>query len=642
MNFKELQKWKAEEFESFFQSSDDYYLYLNHLGEVKWMTEDEAEEQHEFYMYDESPLQSIRKRMQPKRSIAYDKLPEEEREYRLQIRKYLEERYSGAVQGNSAAHMPHYFKTELTSEDIDHIPLTLDIIQANKFSKSLLFLLAFIVAAIAFGAYLAFSSPPVKTGVIKVDANMETARVFLDGQQYGYTGQEIGNLPVGGYVVSVRKPGYRAIPSSQLVVIGTDSVSRLSFELKEVVRGKRGNLVISAPFSDSKIFVNDDFVGVLSEMDILTLQEGEHIVLLEKAGYASSPSEQIVDIRAGDTVMISFEQQFTTAARPVLRNTRSQSNLGSLEVSTNMSGAKILLNGRDTGKEAGYIFSDLPFGEYRVRVQKEGFESTPEEQQIVLSDQVTSAEVVFKLMSVYQQLKVSATPDHAPILVDGEVRGQGSLALKLDPGKYTLSFGEIEGYKTPKSRTITIGENKPQDINVSYFPVVRISASVAADGNLTKQNCDVAAGYTFKNRGFASSNEAGPEIVFNEKLGEYVWKCGYAFPFRNPKGNDALKFSFNLPQNTNSTQKFTLLLEAIATEEKYPLSFTGKSDVRVKYNGHILSYNYSPKTVEDLSGLETIRWDVSGFAKPGLNTVEITTTDDNNRFYLIKSVRVVN
>ncbi len=93
----------------------------------------------------------------------------------------------------------------------------------------------------------------------------------------------------------------------------------------------------------------------------------------------------------------------------------------------------------------------------------------------------------------------------------------------------------------------------------------------------------------------------------------------------------------------NYTQKFTLRLQAAASrEEKYPLSLTTKVDVYVKFNGTILSYYYKPQFLEDLKGMETVEWDITPYIRPGLNSLVISTTGDNNVFYFIKRIEIFN
>ena len=242
----------------------------------------------------------------------------------------------------------------------------------------------------------------------------------------------------------------------------------------------------------------------------------------------------------------------------------------------------------------------------------------------------------------FVDVDIRTDPPGGAILLDGTPIGTSRFSGPLKIGTHRLSFGPIPGYKTPAPRTITLDETMSEELVVAYFPEIDMSAEVNSTGNLRVTDCDINTGYTFSNRGFSASEEAGPEIVFDESLGDYVWKLGYAFPYRNPKGNDALKLSFTLPQNTGFQQAFTVRMEGTASSEKYPLSLGSKVDVKVKFNGKILSYYYNPQNRDGSVELKPVEWDVSGMVKPGINTLEISTTEDNNTFFLLKRVRVFN
>jgi hypothetical protein len=171
---------------------------------------------------------------------------------------------------------------------------------------------------------------------------------------------------------------------------------------------------------------------------------------------------------------------------------------------------------------------------------------------------------------------------------------------------------------------------------------MKITAGIDDQGKTYFEKCEVYTGHTFKDRAFTASSEGGPSIEFNEKLNNYFWKLGYAFAYRNPKGNDAVKISFTLPRNLDYDQKFTLKLEAASSREKYPLSVSSNVEILIKFNNTILSYYYTPKFVEDLGTMEATEWDISSAVKGGLNSLEISTTDKNNTFYYLKSIAIQN
>ena len=66
LSYQVLQLIKTDACRDFFAAYlPDYLPYLNHLGEVQWMTETEADQQHEFYVYSESFSQRLTERLLP-------------------------------------------------------------------------------------------------------------------------------------------------------------------------------------------------------------------------------------------------------------------------------------------------------------------------------------------------------------------------------------------------------------------------------------------------------------------------------------------------------------------------------------------------------------------------------------------------
>ena len=66
------------------------------------------------------------------------------------------------------------------------------------------------------------------------------------------------------------------------------------------------------------------------------------------------------------------------------------------------------------------------------------------------------------------------------------------------------------------------------------------------------------------------------------------------------------------------------------------------NNIELKLNNNVLSYYYNPKFVEDLGDIEVNEWDISSQVRGGLNALEISTTEDNNTYYLLKRIEIFN
>ena len=641
-SYRTVQRIKAEEYEAFFSRLERYHPYANHLGEVHWMTEAEGMQQHEFYLYEPGFWERFKNRFSRRRPVDLNQVSQAERELRLQIRKYLEEKYIGRVTRETASQLPEEWQYPLSKERIEAIPITIDILKATPWPKGIVWSAVAILLILFIGIGLFITREKPKTGSIIVKTNVVGGRVYMDEDEFiGYTDKVIGKIPLGKHRFRVEKNQYVSTPPVQEVQIFPDSLHVIEFTLQPRSSAIIGYLKIFADFENAEVVIDDQPMGTLAQQNVFPLETGMHRVSVRKAGYVAVPPEDQVIISSGDTTVFIVNLIPLAEAR---RQGRSNTGrpLGSLEVTANVSGARIYLNGRDTGKETDYIFPDLPLGKYTVRVVKEGYNISPPEVQVVLSAADPTGEAQFTLQQNFEEVAITTAPVEAPIFVDGKLKGHGHFQGLLEIGEHEIRFGKVKGYKVPPAQTIQVTPGQPVRIEVTLFPEILVKAEVTSNGNVYTANCQVFTGYTFSNRGFTASNEGGPEIVFHKKLQQYVWKLGFAFPWRNPKGNDAIKISFELPRRPPADQKFILKLEAAASREKYPLAISTKVDVYIKLNGTILSYYYRPQFLEDLNGLENIEWDITRALQPGLNTLVISTRDDNNVFYYIKRIEITN
>lgn len=608
------------------------------------MLPEEAAEQHEFFHFHETPLQQLKKKLQSRRYPDWKTLSPFERELRLQFRAYLEKTYLGEIRPETARMAPARWIHELSREEIEAIPITLEIYHSMGWNRPLLLgTLAGAILAAALVYYL-FSAKEAQTGSIIIESNIPGASVFLNNDKKGYADfmRIIPGVPAGLHRVSLKKSGYLAEPEFYDLEIAADSAVTVYFRFEPLSLHNQGYLKITADYDDSQILINDEPYGVLSEKTVLPLAQGDYNVMVNKTGFETLPAQKYVSISPGDTVVIAFQQIPLSSRKTFRAETRAGAQTGALEITANTRGGRIFLNDQDTGKETDYVFSGIPLGRYTIKVQREGYQTIPPEHALTLTASQPRAEIAFELVKRYEKVSIRTNPAKGDILIDGKLRGNGAFEGMLETGEHELSFGNIPGYKTPQKRTIAVLPNLPLNLQVDYFPQMQVVAEISDDGNLRSDKCEVKTGYTFSNRGFTASEEAGPDIVYLEALKSYYWKFGFAFPFRNPKGNDALKVSFNLPRESAYAQKFTLKFYAAASRDRYPFSLSSKVDIKIKLNGNILSYYYKPKFFDELNGMEEVEWDISSYVKPGPNSLEITLTDDNNTFILLKRIVISN
>lgn len=65
-------------------------------------------------------------------------------------------------------------------------------------------------------------------------------------------------------------------------------------------------------------------------------------------------------------------------------------------------------------------------------------------------------------------LQIITIPVSGDIFVKNEYRGTKNVNLHVDPGTYLVSFGNVEGYITPKSINATVDSGYVTEITITY------------------------------------------------------------------------------------------------------------------------------------------------------------------------------
>jgi len=130
----------------------------------------------------------------------------------------------------------------------------------------------------------------------------------------------------------------------------------------------RGDFEVTSDPPGASIFINGVDTGEVTPFTFTNKPLGGYTVRVKLEGQAVS-SEMPVDVS-------------WTIASPVFVLSQL---VGSIEVTSDPEGARIFINGEDTGQVTPYTFTDKPVGAYSVRVTMEGRDD-PSPQEITVSD----------------------------------------------------------------------------------------------------------------------------------------------------------------------------------------------------------------------------------------------------------------
>lgn len=101
-----------------------------------------------------------------------------------------------------------------------------------------------------------------------------------------------------------------------------------------------------------------------------------------------------------------------------------------------------------------------------------GYTKPPPQTAVVTEGQTTTVIGEYTPISPGQgTLTVDTTPIKGEIFVNGASWGVAPQSRNLDPGVYTVSFGEMPGYTKPSAQTVTVTEGKTSSVLGTYVAI---------------------------------------------------------------------------------------------------------------------------------------------------------------------------
>jgi len=200
----------------------------------------------------------------------------------------------------------------------------------------------------------------------------------------------------------------------------------------------------------ASIFVNDRATGLITPAVVPSLEVGKsYRIRLELAAYI--PVDQVLTISSPQPITVTI---------PMAKES------GSLNVASTPQGAKIYLNGEDTGKVTPGTLEKIPLNvDQRINVSKEGFEDS--EQVLKLTSPVPqSLNLAMKeILPNTGSINIISEPAGAAIEIDGKAieRTTPAKIVNLELNKehaLKLSLKDLE----PFTQKFTLKDAKPFDI----------------------------------------------------------------------------------------------------------------------------------------------------------------------------------
>jgi hypothetical protein len=656
-----------------FSQHIQFFKCTNHLGETKWLTETEIEEQHEFYPHHSGFFEKLLKkdkktgkRRVPK-SDAVDKyLHDLREELSTDIDKRIQKDHVKKEEARARrksktgqekekelddktyqAH-PDYKLYEnhlgerrwLTNEEYEsEDEFTLPIV---SFSHKLLSVLKWaipIIIVVLIGGY--FLTPdlviPPSRGYLQVESNELRGQLYIDNKlKLGLSLDKPLRLSQGTYRVSYRKAGYESSPAFHTAQINQSDTAKIYFTLTAIKSEDISVIHINSAYPDAKVFVENNFYGMAKDNSKIILKPGKYRIALKKEYFTTVPPFFDLALSKGDSINLSFN--FTD--RGSSRSRKNEDDHGLIEVSSNLPGTQIYIDGNYSGFNTDHIFNKMPFGNHVLSLRKEGYLVEPKDKSLRLSNLNPHQNVHFTLKKASIDVKLSTTPVKGKIYLNDKEIGNGQWQGGLAPGKYNLRFGSVDSYNSPKPTTIEIDERKNTKFTFKYTPNFSLTFSPLGLFPKTASG-SIQIGYVDEDQVFHSDPSNGPEIIISEEIGEKIWILAYAFAYRNPPENDAIVFTFDIPSSMDLSQNLWLKMWGYRTEDNYPMEFNSISEIRISINNRMIQKDYTPRySLEEASESKFERFRINNLVRFGKNRLEISTGPVNTIYFALWKISI--
>ena len=296
-------------------------------------------------------------------------------------------------------------------------------------------------------------------GTIDITTDPQGANILIDGVEVGVTPKTIPNLETGPHNLILVYPGYERLQKRIMVEDGK------TIPISEYLVPKTGSLSILSDPIGATVYL-DNFVKGQTPLDIPELPVKDYMIRLELKDY------QMLERRVTVQYAENTTQKYSLDPLP-----------GKLNVFTSPARATILIGGkRYTSNSSGIATIELPVGQYRIEISKEGYEPLEKQVSIKPNDFETLDINLKKLPS-----GVSSNPDMGFLTVnttDGRVRLkiQGIKEVQRMPLEYfELIYGTYNlkafgiGLETEK-RKVEIERQKTTTIEMNLKKKQRAKA----------------------------------------------------------------------------------------------------------------------------------------------------------------------
>jgi hypothetical protein len=305
--------------------------------------------------------------------------------------------------------------------------------------------------AIQAGTLQVGSSAPT-TGEISVSSVPTGAKIYLDGTDTGLiTPNTKTGVSPGSHTVRCNLTGYTDNSQSVTVTAGVTIPVSLTLTPVSQPSPTTGEISVSSVPTGAKIYLDGTDTGLITPNTKTGVSPGSHTIRCSLADYTDN--SQTVTVTAGVTIPVTLT--LTPVSQPP--------TTGAISVSSVPTGAKIYLDGTDTGLITPNTKTGVSPGSHTIRCSLADY--TDNSQTVTVTAGVTIP-VSLTLTPVSQpspttgEISVSSVPTSATVFLDGVNTGHvtSTTLTGITPGLHTLLI-KLSGYvDASQPVTVTVGQ----------------------------------------------------------------------------------------------------------------------------------------------------------------------------------------
>ncbi|HVP94586.1 MAG TPA: PEGA domain-containing protein [Methanoregulaceae archaeon] len=327
--------------------------------------------------------------------------------------------------------------------------------------------------------FVSFVPVPPTSGNISVSSDPAGAAIYLDGSSTGYvTNALLTGITPGSHTVSLTLAGYQNV-STQITVIAGQTV--LVFA-SLAPNPTSGNIQVSSGPSGAMIFLDGADTGQVTNAVLNGIAPGSHNVALSLRGYQNFSAQ--VTVTAGQTV--PMYATLIPIAPPV-------PTTGNISVSSGPSGARIFLDGVNTGQITNSVIPNVAPGSHSVVINLTGYQDVAAQVNVIAgqtSQVFATLTPVTPPVPTTGNISVSSYPTGALIYLDGSNTGQttNTILYNIAPGSHTILLN-LTGYQNGTAQVMVIAGQTAQ----VYATLLPVTPPAPTKGSISVYSSPVGA-----------------------------------------------------------------------------------------------------------------------------------------------------